>query len=342
MAEDRGENSEPGRIRWGQVVSELWGDTALAVKAQRLLGRRHPVAALATVTRERVVAAGWGSDPGDDFEIGSISKGVTGLLYRDAVERGVVRGSTTLGELLPLPKSAEVARIQLEALSQHRSGLPGLPRARGPVRRSLKLWWSGTNPYGDSLEDLLRQAERVRLRGSLRPHYSNFGFELLGHALAKSARTTYPELVQERIAGPLGLKSWYLPAGWSDLRASSITGRSRRGRSRAAWTGEALGPAGGLRSSIGDLAELTRALLEERVAGVSALDPVARFAEGARIGAAWITVEHQGRAVTWHNGGTGGFRSWLGIDREAGAGVVLVSATAVSVDRTGFRLLTDL
>ncbi len=342
MAGDRGEKSEPGRICWGQDVGEWWGDTALAEKAQRLLGRRHPVAVVATVSRERVVVAGWGADPGDDFEVGSISKGITGLLYRDAVERGGVQGRTTLGELLPLPKDCAVAGIQLEALSQHRSGLPGLPRVRGPVRRSLKLWWSGANPYGDSLEDLIRQAQQVRLRGSLRPHYSNFGFELLGHALAKHAGTTYPELVQERIAAPLGLKSWYLPATWSDLRASSITGRSRRGRSRAAWTGEALGPAGGLRSTIGDLAELTRALLEERVNGVSALDPVARFAEGARIGAAWITVEHQGRAITWHNGGTGGFRSWLGIDREAGVGVALVSATAIPVDRTGFRLLTDL
>jgi CubicO group peptidase (beta-lactamase class C family) len=324
-------------------VSKSWGDPALAEKARRLLGGRHPVAAVATVTRDGPVVAGWGADPGDDFEIGSISKGITGLIYRDAVERGVVRGSTTLGELLPLRKDSEVVGIRLEALSQHRSGLPRLPR--GQLRRSLRLGWSGANPYGDSLEELIRQAERVRLRGSRRPHYSNFGFELLGHALAHTegvARTTYPDLVRERIAGPLGLKSWYLPATWSDLRPSSITGRSRRGRSRAAWTGEALGPAGGLRSAIGDLAELTGALLEERVPGVSALDPVARFSEGARIGAAWITLEYQGRAITWHNGGTGGFRSWLGMDREAEVGVVLVSATAVSVDRAGFRLLSDL
>jgi hypothetical protein len=46
-----------------------------------------------------------------------------------------------------------------------------------------------------------------------------------------------------------------------------------------------------------------------------------------------------GRSITWHNGGTGGFRSWLGLDRDAGTGAVVLSAISASVDRAGFRLL---
>ena len=60
-----------------------------------------------------------------------------------------------------------------------------------------------------------------------------------------------------------------------------------------------------------------------------------------RIGAAWITLEHHDRAITWHNGGTGGFRSWLGLDRRAGTGVAVLSATSRSVDRHGFELLAE-
>ena len=37
-----------------------------------------------------------------DFEIGSVSKGITGLLYADACSRGEVGPDSTLGELLPL------------------------------------------------------------------------------------------------------------------------------------------------------------------------------------------------------------------------------------------------
>ena len=67
---------------------------------------------------------------------------------------------------------------------------------------------------------------------------------------------------------------------------------------------------------------------------------MANFAgPAARIGAAWMTLEVKGRAITWHNGGTGGFRSWVGLDREAGTAVVISTATAASVDRQAFRLL---
>ncbi|MCE0537526.1 beta-lactamase family protein [Kineosporia rhizophila] len=321
-------------------MSDVWGDAALAGQAQRMLGKKHPVAAVASVNHDGVVTAGWGAPAEADFEIGSISKGVTGLLYRDAVERGVLRGDTRIGELLPVRAGCPVAGVELEAVSKHRSGIPSIPSARSPYRRSLRFWWNGTNPYGDTVAEMIEQAGAVELRNP-RPRYSNFAFELLGHAVAAAQDSTYPELVQERIAGPLGLKSWYLPATEADLRPGSLTGRTRGGRPRPAWPGQALAPAGGVRSSIGDLAELTRALLEERVAGLSALDPVARFVGGVRIGAAWITLEHKDRAITWHNGGTGGFRTWLGMDREAGCGVVVLSATAASVDQAGFRLLSE-
>ena len=73
---------------------------------------------------------------------------------------------------------------------------------------------------------------------------------------------------------------------------------------------------------------------------MSALDPVARFTGPAvRIGAAWLTLDAKGSRITWHNGGTGGFSSWIGLDREANAAVVLLSATAAPVDRQGFELL---
>nr|WP_269330417.1 serine hydrolase domain-containing protein [Kineosporia babensis] len=303
------------------------------------MGKKHPVVAVATVARDNVAISGWGAAAEADFEIGSISKGVTGLLYRDAVERGVLKGSTTLGELLPLEKNCPVAGVELQALSKHRSGLPSLPPARLGLRRSL-WWWNGSNPYGETLDETIEQAAEVKV-GNPRPRYSNFGFELLGHAVARAQNTTYPQLVQERIAAKLGLKSWYIAASPGDLRPTSLLGHSKRGWKREAWTGESLAPAGGIRSTIRDMAEFARALLEERTVGLDALDPVAPLGSGARIGAAWITLENKGRVITWHNGGTGGFRTWLGMDREAGIGAVILSATSASVDAAGFRLLDE-
>ena len=51
-----------------------------------------------------------------------------------------------------------------------------------------------------------------------------------------------------------------------------------------------------------------------------------------------------GRTVVWHNGGTGGFTSFLGVDRQAGVAVVVLSAVGAPDETTpaGFALLRQL
>ena len=50
-------------------------------------------------------------------------------------------------------------------------------------------------------------------------------------------------------------------------------------------------------------------------------------------------LEGGGRSLAWHNGGTAGFRSFLGVDPATGANVVVLSNSAVSVDDIGLHLL---
>ncbi len=320
-------------------MSEWYGDADLAAATRELIGSGHPTVAVATVTPDGTSIAGRGANPEGDFEIGSISKGVTGLLYCDARDRGEVTEDTTLGELLRLDAAAPVAGLTLGSLAIHRSGLPRLPRAAAPLRRTVRLWREGTNPYGETLEELLDQVRGLQ-PGRPKPRYSNLGYQLLGHAVAHASGTTYAELVRTRLAEPLGLSGCYVPARPEDLRPDAVVGRSRRGRPRDPWTGEALGPAGGIRATVTDMATLVSRLLDGSAPGISALDPVADFAGSkVRIGAAWVVIEPGGRTITWHNGGTGGFRSYLGLDRAAGAGVIALSATTESVDQVGFQLL---
>ncbi|WP_307807129.1 serine hydrolase domain-containing protein [Naasia sp. SYSU D00057] len=322
-------------------MTPVAGDQHLLSAVRRRLGSRHAVVGAATISADGLAVAVAGADLDADFEIGSISKGITGLLYVDALDRGEVTEETRLGELLPLEGSA-AADVTLASLSTHTSGLPGLPPGAEPLRRTIRLLRHGANPYGESREELLAQAAGVRLAAP-RPRYSNFGFELLGHAVAAAAGRSYSALLRERIAVPLGLDSMYVPSLRSDLRPTALLGRSRSGRPRDPWTGEGIAPAGGIRSSAGDLGRLAQALLDGSAPGTSALDPVRNFTGPAvRIGAGWLTTQVKGRPIVWHNGGTGGFRSWLGLDREAGTAVVLLTATAESVDRHGLLMLQQL
>lgn len=314
-------------------------DERLATRVGELLGPRHQVFAAATVTSSAATVTSRGADLHADFEIASISKGITGLLYTDALARGEIGRDSSLGALLPLG-DLPAAGVRLDSISTHRSGLPGLPTSAHPLRRTIALWRHGTNPYGETLDELVAQARGVEV-GKPRPRYSNFGFELLGHAIASAAGTSFADLVRDRLAEPLGLDGLYVPATVGQLRADALTGRTKRGTPRQPWMGEALGPAGGVRASIHDMARLAASLLAGSAPGVAALDPVVPFGRGTQIGAGWVTTDVRGREITWHNGGSGGFRSWLGLDRAAGTGVVILSATSASVDRHGFALLAD-
>jgi CubicO group peptidase (beta-lactamase class C family) len=273
-----------------------------------------------------------------DVEIGSVSKGVTALLYRDAVERGEVGADDRLAKHLPL-EDCPAGEVTLGALAQHRSGLPRLPATPDTLARSWRMWRHQENPYGDTLAELLAQTRATKV-GRPRASYSNLGFELLGHAVAAAAGTTYADLVTARIAEPLGLTSWYVPATPAELGPHAVGGTTKRGRPAAAWTGEGLGPAGGIRSTLDDMATLMAALLAGTAPGVGALEPTASFAGPAvRIGEAWLTSDVRGRHVTWHNGGTGGWRSWVGLDRDAGRAAVVLLGTTRSPDRVGMDLV---
>ncbi|MEO5902736.1 MAG: DUF3471 domain-containing protein, partial [Gemmatimonadaceae bacterium] len=57
------------------------------------------------------------------------------------------------------------------------------------------------------------------------------------------------------------------------------------------------------------------------------------------IGLAWNTVTVFGLPVTWHNGGTGGFRTFIGIDSQNQRGVIVLSNSTNSPDDIGFHIL---
>lgn len=304
-----------------------------------LLGRRHTrwIAVRVDLATGAEMATE-GIHEHSDVELGSVTKTVTGQLWRVALDRSEVTPATVVGDLLPV--GGPVGAVFLTSLASHTSGLPRLAGGSEMLKRTVDLYRSGANPYREDLAGLLQQVADIKV-GSPRPAYSNLGFQLLGHAIAAAAGTTYQCLVRERYAEPLGLHDTYVPYSASELRPRAVAPRNRRGREVAPWASESVAPAGGVRSSAADLAVIVRALLDETAPGMRALDPVTKFAGQARIGAGWLTMPVKERSVTWHNGGTGGFRACLALDRSRGVGAAIGSATTRSVDPACFELLRD-
>nr|WP_231748031.1 serine hydrolase domain-containing protein [Auraticoccus cholistanensis] len=321
-----------------RLPEQVSGDAGLAARARAVLGEDHRALAVAVVGPGGTRTAVIGAPAGARFETGSISKGVTGLLLAQALERGEVRETTRVAELVPELAGAPVGEVELRQLATHTSGLPVQPVTAGQLGRNLWATASGANPYPAS------EAERLAtLRGTPLSQppgtYSNLGFEVLGLALARAAGTSYPELARERVLEPLGMDAAGYPTSPDELGALDLRGESGSGRVVQPWLGQAMAPAGGLRADVGDMARLAGALLDGSAPGVDALEPRQAF-RGHQIGWAWITSEAaDGSRHVWHDGGTGGFSSWLGVDRDRGTAVVVLSATADPVDEGAEELL---
>jgi CubicO group peptidase (beta-lactamase class C family) len=68
-----------------------------------------------------------------------------------------------------------------------------------------------------------------------------------------------------------------------------------------------------------------------------------RDVDGAqmKIGLNWHILSAFGRPLVWHNGGTGGYRTFIGMDPERQRGVIVLSNQSVSSDDIGFHLLDN-
>jgi len=314
------------------------GDQELAALAREVVGPARPALAVAAVTADGTRTAVLGAAPDARFEIGSITKGLTGLLFADMVARGEVTPTTTVGALLPV--SGPLAAVTLEQLATHRSGLPSVP---GGAAAFVRGWWSTVsagNPYPYSTAEILDAAARAPLDAPPGT-YSNLGFA----ALAAAADRPYPQLLTERVLTPLGMTAAAVPTSPRELGPRDLSGETTGGRRADPWAGEGIAPAGSVRADIADTARLARALLVGDAPGIDAVRPRADFAPD-RIGWAWLSRPDPvtGRTVVWHNGGTGGFTSFLGVDREAGVAVVVLSAVGAPDETTpaGLSLLRQL
>ena len=290
---------------------------------------------------------GWG-DSGDPtrptvdgetvFEVGSITKVFTSLVLADMVARGEVRLDEPLSAFAPtgtIFASERVANTTIVELATHTSGLPRLPFTARILAGGL---YARANPYRSMNEaavwgDTAGVGDAFLGQGYA---YSNLGVALLGHALAARAGMPYATLVSQRLLAPLGMSG----SGFNTVSGPFAHGHGVNHIPVPAWTMNGYAPAGGLLASGNDLVRFLEANLDGTAPGAGLAHPVrVEIDEDSAIGLGWHIAERRGKTITWHNGGTGGFRAWLGFDATAGTGVFVLANAEHSVDRLGAWLL---
>jgi CubicO group peptidase (beta-lactamase class C family) len=282
--------------------------------------------------------------PGGDtvFEIGSITKVFTSLVLADMVERGEVRLDTPVRQLLPETVKVPARNgkeITLLDLSMQVSGLPRMPNNFRPA--------DAANPYADydpaKLYEFLSGYTLTRDIGE-KYEYSNVGVGLLGHALSRKAGMSYEELVRARVLEPLGMKDTTVTLS-ADQRKRLATGHDAGLTAVKNWDLDAIAGAGALRSTVNDVLKFLAANLE---LVDTPLKPAMRRmrasrhstgAPGMDILLGWHTLSREGSEMVWHNGGTGGYRSFAGFDAAKKTAVVVLCNTSFDIDDIGRRIL---
>ena len=285
---------------------------------------RQSASALAVAVMEQgncEVGIDEGADPVDEttlFEIGSVTKTLTALLLAQMVVAGETTFDTAIGDVMA---AGDNGKITLAQLATHTSGLPRLPH-----NLMAKAQATPDDPYSTYEADDLEADLQAHPVQPAPPDYSNYGFMVLGLVLSRIGNQSLGSLLRDRVFLPLGMTSAILDAAVDAprLRVQGYAGNQPVPH----WT-KPLPGAGGVEASITDMTTYARALLDPSGSALAAaLELTLQPPAGHDVCLSW----QRAGSLLWHNGGTGGFSSFIGFDRDAGRAVVMLSNSGGTSD----------
>jgi CubicO group peptidase (beta-lactamase class C family) len=286
-----------------------------------------------------------GDEPVDEntiYEIGSISKAFTGILLADMVLKEELKLNDPAVMYLPgavtMPERNGI-KITLEHLATHTSALARMPTNFRPADPG--------NPYADySVESMYEFLSGYTLRRDIgeKYEYSNLGMGLLGHILGLKAGMGYEELLWQRICTTLGMEDTKISLT-QGMKKSLAKGHNQKGEV-SNWDIPTLAGAGAIRSSAKDMLTFLAANLGITQSNLSKPMELAHEArvdagKNMKVGLGWHILDSAQAQIIWHNGGTGGYRSFCGFTKDNKIGVVVLSNMNISADDIGFHILDN-
>lgn len=265
--------------------------------------------------------------PTDDtaYLIGSVTKTFTALLVLMLRDEGLVALDAPVGRYL-----GDVAHdgLRLRELLSHHSGLQREPLG--------EIWQSLVGPDAQQLLEDLSGTEAV-LPPSFQFHYSNLAYALLGQVIERVTGQSYESVLHTRLLGPLGMTRTGLTPPEGHAYGYAVHPFARTVAREGTVDLGALGPLGGLWSTVADLgryaafvaspdpAIIAPATVEQMCRPVVMTDLESwRAAYGLGFG----MQRHGERVLVGHGGGMPGFLTGLQIHRGSGVAAVVFANTS--------------
>jgi serine-type D-Ala-D-Ala carboxypeptidase/endopeptidase len=273
------------------------------------------------------------------FEIGSISKTMLAFLVADLVDQGKMKLEEPLQKYLPegstVPTWKDKA-VTVQHVVTHTSGIPRLPEAMDGANPADP--YATLTPRG--LLDALKKTKLNAEPGS-KFEYSNFAMMLLSLAVSNTAKQDLETLFKQRLFEPTGMRAAYVSMPASGVYAAQGYSTSRR--PVPPWTiATDLAGVGMVRATLDDMVAYARAAIGKPIVPEGRTKEATRAAtllanahkslykgSSEELGMNWFRRRLAGGVeVVEHGGGTGGFSSYLVIDRANSRAVVLLSDTS--------------
>jgi CubicO group peptidase (beta-lactamase class C family) len=241
------------------------------------------------------------------YNIGSIGKAFTAVGIMQLAEEGKLRLTDTLGRYYPECPFPEKDSITVHHLLTHTSGLGDYLE-----HREYRARMGGLRSVDDALPLIFDQ--KPDFAPGERFRYSNSAFRLLGGVIERASGLSYREYLRWRIFEPCGMTESDL-AREDEVLADRAIGYTQN--ANGAFTSNVLVipppcPAGGLRTSVGDLLLFDRALRDGRLLSGEAtrtmLTPSPRRATYA---CGWEVKEYDGHSYVGHSGGADGVEAFF-------------------------------
>lgn len=269
------------------------------------------------------------------FRIGSLSKGFAGVLSGMLVKDGYFAWNDRVKKHYPdfklsTPDHTENATVT--HLLSHTTGMP-------------YHTYSDLVEHDWTLKNIAARLHRVRPAAPLGKlyNYQNAVFSLMEEVMLSTTKQTYPELVQERIFKPAGMKSASI--SYRDMiktKDKSFPHDNLGGRMDISTKYYNTAAAGGINASIADMGKWLQVLLGNRpdIVSTTTLDrvfaPIITTSNERRVFPHWAPMRDAYYAMGWrvldcgadtliyHGGYVNGYRSELAFDRKEKIGICIL------------------
>ncbi|MCH2046524.1 MAG: serine hydrolase [Saprospiraceae bacterium] len=269
------------------------------------------------------------------YEIGSVTKTFTATLLSQYLE---VDLNTSLASLFSKIDNKTLAQITLRHLRDHRAGIPRLSDQFSP-----KDWSDPYNGYSDSLLEI--ELQKLSIDSTVQWQYSNLGYAILGRVLEKSTQQNFESLMGNLLQDASMKHSVLVHP---NVQHPNLAEPFNSGTEYSYWhfTGTSR-YAGGIISCTKDLINYLKYQQENHPLfqsdSIYDMIPTGSTALGENklfYKQGWLIFRPEEQTeILWHNGGTGGFTSFVGYNKKTKLAVVVLSNSLSWINDIGFKIV---